>query len=99
MASEDAPKNPKKPRAARASRSKSRRVVVEGLIGIGLDNHDGHTRITKGEDFFLLGGSAETHEKMQDFTIRLTERLQKKGKRIRDVAITELRDIADDLRE
>jgi hypothetical protein len=100
MPSERTPKHPKKPRTARsagAARPKGRRVVVQGLLGIGLDNDDGHTRITKGEDFFLVGGSAETHEKMQEFTIRLTERLGKKGKRIRDAAITELRDIAGEL--
>ena len=49
------------------------------------------------KDFVLYGGSAETHEKMQDFTIRLTEKLQKKGKRIRDAAPDEIRDIAGDL--
>ena len=68
-----------------------------GLLGVGLDGKDGHTRITKGEDFVLFGGSAETHEKMQDFTIRLTEKLQKKGKRIRDAEPKEIRDIAEDL--
>jgi hypothetical protein len=89
---EDAPKRSKKTRAPRR-----RRVVVEGLLGIGLDGKDGHTRITKGQDFFLVGGSEETHEKMQSFTIRLTERLAKKGKRIRDAGVKELKDLADDL--
>jgi len=73
-------------------------IVILGLLGIGLDNEDGHTRITKGEDFFLVGGSQETHEKMQEFTIRLTEQLHKRGKRIKNVPIRELRDIADELR-
>ena len=77
-------------------RKKSKPVVL-GLLGVGLDGKDGHTRITKGEDFVLFGGSAETHEKMQDFTIRLTEKLQKKGKRIRDAEPKEIRDIAEDL--
>jgi hypothetical protein len=98
MASERSEHPPKDPKKSRTARGPRRRVVVQGLLGIGLDNEDGHTRITKGEDFFLVGGSKETHEKMQDFTIRLTEQLRKRGKRIRSVPIRELRDIADDLR-
>ena len=94
---------PKKKRArssgpAKKPRAPRRRVVVQGLLGVGLDGKDGHTRITKGEDFFLVGGSAETHEKMQDFTIRLTERLAKRGKRISTAAVDELREIADDIK-
>jgi hypothetical protein len=72
---------------------------VIGLLGVGTDNRDGHTRITKGREFLLVGGSAETHERMQDFTIRLTERLAKKGKGIADASVKELRDLASDLGE
>jgi hypothetical protein len=82
---------------ARKSKARRPRRKVVGLLGIGVDNRDGHTRITKGKDFVLVGGSAETHERMQDFTIRLTERLAKKGKRIADTSVKELRDIARDL--
>lgn len=89
----------KKPRRRRSStpgrRAKKR---VEGLLGVGLDGTDGHTRITKGEHFLLLGGSAETHERMQDLTIRINERLAKRGKRIPDATLRELRDLVDDLR-
>lgn len=79
-------KTPRKPRGE-----------VTGLLGIGLDGRDGHSRITKGDDFFLVGGSAETHERMQDLTIRITEKLGKKGKRIRDASPDEIRELADDL--
>jgi hypothetical protein len=50
-----------------------------------------------GDDFVLLGGSAQPHERMQEFTIRLTERLARKGKRIRDARPEELRDLAGDI--
>ena len=93
--SKKTPEDPPKKRARRRKRSRTR---VQGLFGVGLDAKDGHTRITKGEGFVLLGGSAETHERMQDFTLRLTERLAKKGKRIPDATVRELRDIADDLK-
>lgn len=32
------------------------------MLGIGLDNKDGHKRITKGDNFMLVGGSEETLE-------------------------------------
>src|SRR4051794_35199273 len=35
------------------------------LLGLGLDG-DGQVRITRGENFLLLGGSQTTHEEMQD---------------------------------
>jgi hypothetical protein len=100
-----APKKPRvkkasiEPAAAPAKRRKRREPKVEGLIGIGIDNADGHTRITKGDHFVLLGGSSETHEQMQEFTIKLTERLKKQGKRIPDATIRELRDLASDLKK
>lgn|GEM_PF-170803 len=106
------PATPKKVRAKKASaepaatppsvpakRRKRREPKVEGLIGVGLDNADGHTRITKGDHFVLLGGSSETHEQMQEFTIKLTERLAKQGKRIPDATVRELRDLVANLKK
>ena len=68
-------------------------VEVLGLLGVGLDNEDGHKRITKGEEFFLVGGSETTHEKMQDVAIHVTESLDAKGKRMQDAALEELADL------
>lgn len=84
--------------AKKKSRKKAE-PTVGGILGVGLDNADGHTRITKGEHFVLLGGSSETHEQMQEFTIKLTERLAKQGKRIPDATIRELRDLVSDLKK
>ncbi len=39
------------------------------LTGFGFDHKDGHVRLTKGENFRLLGGSEETHEEMQEKAI------------------------------
>ena len=66
------------------------------LLGLGLDNQDGHTRITRGEQFFLLGGSRQTHEQMQEKAIRFNEELDKHGKRLEEVSPDELRQIARD---
>ena len=35
------------------------------MLGVGLDNQDGHKRVTKGDNFYLVGGSEETHERMK----------------------------------
>ena len=48
------------------------------LMGLGLDA-DGHARVTKGEDFVLLGGSEKTHERMQDGVAKFQETLRKMG--------------------
>ena len=55
------------------------------LLGIGLDNDDGHVRITKGDDFHLVGGSEKTHHRMQDKMMEVSEDLARKGKKIRDL--------------
>jgi hypothetical protein len=67
------------------------------LIGLGLDNDDGHVRVTRGENFHLLGGSQETHEKMQEQAIKLNEKLNHRGKRLEDVSHEEFTDLAHEL--
>lgn len=69
------------------------------LLGLGLDNDDGHTRITRGKNFFLLGGSQETHGIMQETAVKVNERLDKRGKRLEDVSQGELHDICRDVTE
>lgn len=76
---------------ARKSKEKSAEVV--GLLGLGLDNDDGHKRITKAEDILLVGGSQETHERMQDVAIRVAESLKDKGKRLQDASAEEVFDL------
>lgn len=80
------------------SRKVSRRDEPEivGLFGVGLDNKDGHKRVTQGEDFVLLGGSAETHERMVDTVVEVTEKLHREGRQLRDVSAKELTDMLRD---
>jgi hypothetical protein len=66
---------------------------VIGLVGVGLDNKDGHKRITQSDEVLLVGGSAETHERMQDVVIRLEESLKERGKRLRDTEAEEVVDL------
>jgi hypothetical protein len=65
---------------AKKKSSPSKEPTVEGIVGIGLDNTDGQKRITKTEEMVLVGGSAETHERMQETAIRFSEALEKVGK-------------------
>ena len=67
------------------------------LLGLGLDNADGHKRVTKGDDFLLVGGSEETHEKMTETVIKVEEKLSRRGKKIRNASPEELRDIFGEL--
>jgi len=48
------------------------------LMGFGLDS-DGHARVTNGEDYVLLGGSENTHGRMQDEVERFRDVLQRMG--------------------
>ena len=59
------------------------------MLGVGLDS-DGHKRLTTGPNFALVGGSQETHERMQDVAIHVTEALKTKGKRLQDACVEEV---------
>ena len=67
------------------------------LLGLGLDNKDGHTRITTGENFKLVGGSAETHGVMQEKAVKMNEDLRRRGETLDSVSCEEFHEIADNL--
>ncbi len=71
--------------------------VKAALLGIGLDGDDGHQRLTRGENFVLVGGSQDTHAEMQEKAIKFNEKLEKRGKRLEDCSVGEVLDIADDV--
>ena len=81
---------------AKKRTTRARRGVVGGLLGLGLDASDGHERVTKGDDFVLLGGSEETHGRMQELVIRMHERLKSSGKGFADLSRREFEDLARD---
>jgi len=76
-----------------ARKAKTSKPEIVGLLGVGLDNADGHKRITEAEDILLIGGSEETHEKMQDVVIYFSEALQERGKRLKDAEPQEVIDL------
>ena len=74
-----------------ASRKNKKQVV--GFLGVGLDNKDGHKRLTRTDNFLLVGGSQETHEQMQEVTIRFNESLDERGKRLDETSLQEVLDL------
>jgi hypothetical protein len=64
-----------------------------GLLGIGIDNTDGHKRITTGEQFAIVGGSEETHGRMTETVIKTFEELKVRGKPLHKVEPKELAEI------
>lgn len=64
-----------------------------GLLGVGLDNTDGHKRLTTGEQFAIVGGSAETHDRMTETVVKTFEELKTRGKPLHKVEPTELAEI------
>ena len=67
------------------------------LLGLGLDNGDGHLRITRGENFHLVGGSEDTHGVMQEKAVKFNEKLKGRGRRLEEISRDEFRDIAHDI--
>ncbi|PHX85105.1 MAG: hypothetical protein CK538_08485 [Opitutia bacterium] len=64
-----------------------------GLLGLGLDNNDGHKRLTTGEQFAIVGGSAETHDRMTETVVKTFEELKTRGKPLHKIDPNELAEI------
>ena len=68
---------------------------IRFLLGIGLDS-DGHVRATRGDDFFLVGGTEGTHEEMQEKVERFRETLGKMGTDLQRASKEQVREAADE---
>jgi len=66
------------------------------MLGLGLDS-DGHKRITKGDNFMLIGGTQDTHELMTEKAIKINEKLKARGKQLETVSREEFTDIAHEV--
>lgn len=76
----------------RAAKKKPRDAA---LLGLAFDAEDGHTRLSRGKNFVLCGGSEGTHALMQETATKINEHLDRQGRRLADVSLGELRDICD----
>jgi hypothetical protein len=82
-----------RPVPAKTAKPAAKAAGPTGLLGVGLDNSDGHKRVTTGEQFVLVGGSAETHERMTETTVKTFEELKRRDKRLETVDPRELAEI------
>ena len=76
---------------------RTRRQPQAALLGLAFDAEDGQKRITRGPNFVLAGGSADTHGVMQETAVQINEHLNRAGKELSDVSIGELRDIVAEI--
>jgi hypothetical protein len=76
-----------------------RPLGMEGLLGVGFDGRPGDLHITRGENFYLHGGSRRTHEHMRETVMRFNDKIDSRGKALPEVNARELREIADELRQ
>ena len=76
-----------------APKKKKRKAMI---LGVGLDS-DGHKRITTGDNFALVGGTEETHDRMTEKAIKINEKLKERGKQLEEVSREEFDDIAHEV--
>jgi hypothetical protein len=76
-----------------SNRQRDDQPQVLGFLGVGLDSTDGEKRVTRSEHFVLVGGSAQTHERMQDAAIRFGEKLKDRGKTLQETSADEALDL------
>jgi hypothetical protein len=65
------------------------------ILGIGLDNRDGHTRLTRAEQFTVAGGSEETHERITETLVKTVENLDRRGRTLSDADTREIAELID----
>lgn len=75
---------------------KDQKTLVMGAIGIAGPTNDGHTRITRGKKFVVVGGTEEAHAKTRETAIKIDEKLRAKGY---EVSRSEFRDIVQEARD
>lgn len=65
------------------------------LLGVGLDNEDGHKRITQAEQFSIVGGSQNTHDRMTETVVKTFEDMKKAGKQLETIEQKHLVDLIE----
>ena len=73
--------------------TRRRKAKSAHLLGLGLDNTDGHKRLTSAEQFTIVGGSEETHGRMTETVTKTFESLKRRGKTLERVEPKELAEI------
>lgn len=68
------------------------------ILGVGLDG-DGDTRITRGDNMFLYGGTQETHQMMQETAVKLNEHMARRGKTVGEASRQEIVEACQEIRD
>ncbi len=71
-------------------------VGLDGA-GLGPESNDGQTRVTRGEDYLLVGGSEPLHEAMQDVAETISDACRSEGTTLGAAPPELLREIVEDL--
>jgi len=67
------------------------------LLGLAFDARDGHKRITKGKNFYILGGSKDTHKALAETAVEFNVELDRRHKDLNNISREEFYDIANKL--
>lgn len=77
--------------------NESRQSRVVGLLGVGFDHTDGHTRITQSENSHILMGSEESHKALQNICVKIEKSIQDSGRQMSDYTPDELMQLVSTL--
>lgn len=72
---------------------RDKQAATAHILGVGLDNEDGHKRVTQAEKFSIVGGSHETHERMTETLVKTFEDLRRAGTPLEQVEPQRLSDL------
>ena len=70
------------------------RRLRAALIGLGLDNADDLSRLTRGDQSLIFGGSAETHAELWETALRMELELDRRGQDLGELDPSQLAELA-----
>lgn len=63
------------------------------LVGVRTDKGDGHTRVSRGEDFMAVGGTKDAHEHLRETVAEISQEAKRRGRDLGEVRKEEFREI------
>jgi len=85
------------PEVGRGMKRTNSKAKSAALLGVAFDNDDGHKRLTRGQNFVLVGGSQNSHAVMQETAVKVNEKLGQRGKQLHEVSSRELVEIFQEI--
>jgi hypothetical protein len=75
---------------AKSPRVRRRRGI---LVGVRFDREEGHSRVSRGDDFVALGGTKEGHEHLRETVAEISDEVKRRGRTVAEVRREEFREI------